>query len=442
VIYKFDTMSKTLILTLSLFSALTCFCQKINYTNNRLFSSIEYRYNVIGKINDKVLVWQANANKHFESSILVYDNEMNFLHAINTNIFQSPAEPQPRFLITGNSFKAIYRHQKSDLLLYMLAGFDENGNLISVKALDSININNNASQQAEYGYMILQSTNKKTMCFIKIAYDKNNYALKLNCSYIDDTIINKDFAFSIDVTKKMLTAINIDNDKNLLFLFEENAGSSTTLKVIKKNYAGDLMLVVNKTVKTSGFQDQSVHITQNPNGYIIYGELNDNNNLFVWQTDTKLNNIAGDTILNKQLSGAWSFIPSGNSMANTFMAWNTNTYAADAAERTGADPQKVRIPNYSNDLTYIPRYNNLTPDEIATSRNYEERLSEESVRRQKDNYSTLQKGGNQYFPEVSLKHIELFKIDSSNKIAWTKFITDGNENNTRSNLLNSKISFC
>lgn len=240
----------------------------------------------------------------------------------------------------------------------------------------------------------------------------------------------------------MLTAINIDNEKNILLVFEEDADSTTRLKIIRKNFSDDLMLVTNKTVKAQGFEDKSIHVTQTPAGYIVYGKLDENNNLFIWQTDNKLNDLAGDTLLNMQFNGGLSFISSGDKMANTFVVWNnSDVNVSENVESVGGASGNIRIPDYSNDPTYIVRYNNFSADAIATQKNYIEKRSRESVLREKDNYSsTLPKDQPQSFLRSSLKNIQLFKIDSGNSVVWSRNFANISTGETSANLENSSIT--
>lgn len=432
--------NKPFCIIFSLFAVSNAFCQKINYTHNRLYSSSEYKYNIIGKVNDKLLVWQANANRHFASTIIAYNEDMDVVHTANTNILQSSVEPQPYFFVTGNSFKVVYKYQDDKYLFYKVAGFDEDGDLQAIQTLDSSEIKKDAAPQSAYS--ILQSADKKNVCFAKIRYDGVTHASILSCRYINDEIVDKDFAFSIDVSREMLTAINIDNEKNILLVFEEDADSTTRLKIIRKNFSDDLMLVTNKTVKAQGFEDKSIHVTQTPAGYIVYGKLDENNNLFIWQTDNKLNDLAGDTLLNMQFNGGLSFISSGDKMANTFVVWNnSDVNVSENVESVGGASGNIRIPDYSNDPTYIVRYNNLSADAVATQKNYIEKRSRESVLREKDNYSsTLAKDQPQSFLRPSLKNIQLFKIDSGNSVVWSRNFNNIPTGETSANLENSSIT--
>lgn len=151
--------NKPFCIIFSLFAVSNAFCQKINYTHNRLYSSSEYKYNIIGKVNDKLLVWQANANKHFASTIIAYNEDMDVVHTANTNILQSSVEPQPYFFVTGNSFKVVYKYQDDKYLFYKVAGFDEDGDLQAIQTLDSSEIKKDAAPQSAYS--ILQSADKK-----------------------------------------------------------------------------------------------------------------------------------------------------------------------------------------------------------------------------------------------------------------------------------------
>lgn len=413
-------MNKTLCVIICLTLALNAFSQKILYTNNSLSTKAQYGYFIIGKANNNILVWQVNAGnhytttihsseygyhampqtdarKHYNSKILVYNNNMQLINTVNTNILESFVDVQPFFLTSQNCFRIIYSCLDGDTLSNKVAVFDANGNMKTVETLYSTRIKKQDLLKPDYSYSILKSNNKKNTCFIKTTYDESNYNLKFNYSFIDDRIINKTFSFSIDVNKKVLTSMNIDNDKNLLLVFEEKQGDSCTIEIMRKNFFDDLMLVADKTLKAGSPKDHSTYITQNATGYILFRELNDltNKNLFVWQTDKKLDDIASDTVINENFSGIYSFIPSENNRQNTFVIWN--------------DYKNYIQPKSSTYIFY-----------------------------KRSSYTcTFSNNSTEYFTEVPLKNIKLFHFDSHNSITWSKtFENDDLEGKAKANMNN------
>ena len=392
---------KRIILLPLLLPAIALFSQSVDFSSGRLYATPEFYYYIIGKVDENILVWQTNTRKRYNSNILVYNEQLQLTNTVNTGILKSFTDPQPWFFVSKNSFSVIYNYRDNHKSLsYKLAAFDGSGNLKSIETLYSDRVKKDNFLQLSY--TILQSNNKKNTCFVEIGYNIKNHLLNLNYSFIDDKIVHDDLVVSVDLNKKKLASINIDNEKNLFLVFEENTDSLTNIEIIKKNFSSSLMLITDKTIKSGGFKDQAVHIVQNASGYIFFGELNDygDKNLFVWQIDNGLNDIKDDTIVNKKLSGLLSFIPSGNNMPNTFVTWH--------------DKVSTRQQNYFRSV-------------------YE-------FRKKAGYTSALSNSSDEYFAKVPLENIELFRIDSLNSILWSKIFTDSAKGKTSTNLDNSIIT--
>lgn len=413
-------MLKTLYISICLVVTFNTFSQKILYSNNSLYSKIKYEYYIVGKVNNNILIWQTDAKNYtsliyttdgeynapqteggrrYSSKIFIYNSSMQLINTVSSNILESSIDIQPYFFTSQNCFRIIFSSLNGDTLLHKMASFDANGNLKSVDTLYSGKVKKEDVLKSDNGYFILQSGDKKTACFIKAIYDKNTYNLKFMYSFIDDTVVSRSFSFSIDITKKQLASLNIDNNKNLLLMFEEKKGDSCIIEIMRKDFANNLMLVADKTLRANGFKMYSAHIEQNATGYIFFGEVdnNRNENLFVWQTTNTLDDIAADTILNKKLEGIQNFIPSSGNGSNTFLVWN-------------------------DDINYVQTQKN-----------------EYNFFRRNSYTGAFSNNNTSFVLKVPVKSVELFQLDSFNSISWSKKFDNSPPGKTSINLSNFSL---
>ena len=421
---------KTLTLIFLFLNSFISFSQKIYYSSNSLLNTGAYNYDIVGSIKNKTIVWQTNASgitstvfgfgensppnlqtsksKSSFSNIFIYDSTMQLLQTIGTDILKNAYDARPKFFVAKNNFKVLYQDLVKKQLSYKVAVFDGNGNLQSLRTLDSLTYEKDIDELSAYGYAILQSENKNNVCLAKMYYDADKHLLNLNYSFIDDTIVNKQLAFSVDINKESLASINIDNDKNLLLVFTSNEDSTSKIKVIKRSYSDSLMLIAEKNIDATGLKNNPVYIVQNTNGYIVFAELNANNNknLFVWQTDRKLDDVAGgDTTIAKPFSGLLNFISSNTNTDDIFIMRN------DVDKRS---PDNV----YG---TYNSRY------ALWPVKSYGGPFNE----------YTSKASGTQ-----ALKNIELFGVNKWNTITWSKVFANDSGMVERTDFYNSTIVRC
>ena len=278
--------------------ALLCFfilkgsSQSIYYTNNKLNTS-EYRYKIIGELNNNIIVWADGLAKEGNTKIFVYDNSMHLITTVNTKI-QSELDEDAECFITSKTFHALYSHKTKNAFLFRLAAFDEKGNMLYDRTVDSIT-NNDALNNQNIYYQTLRSQHNKTVCFTKMLSDTEHHVIKFSFSFIDDNnITSRTFNIPFYEDQEDITDILLDDNKNILLLKQRKLDSAINITLVKLNFANNLIVGANKTISNYFFKANSMHIVQKLNGYTVSGllrkesknfsDLDKEEGLYIWQT--------------------------------------------------------------------------------------------------------------------------------------------------------------
>lgn len=418
-----QSMRKIILLAALAISFTLCRSQSIVYSNYSIKAATS-AYKIIGKVGRNIIVWVCT-DKRYSSEILMYDDKLELTKKVTSDILMSDINPSPIFFNNNDSFCVAYQYLKNKLWQYKIASFNENGNFISEKILDSIQNFNSVTDTAYYHYKFLQSADKKTVCFAKFFYDKQNYIIKFNCNFFTEKTLHKNFVIPFDANHDWLADFLIDNNKNFLFAIHHQTDSVSQLKIIKTNFSDDYMLIVQKDFARISLQRESVRILNTNNSYIVYefgkpeitqDSLHQNEGTFyLWRLDSGLNNNPGDSIYHnfnaenfKEVQGDVIISANGNHLivvqnkidANQLRQQSYNLpprpsfrSKAPLSGETLHDFQMLTVMNFQP----APLF--LVPTPIGVADKYES-----------DNLNIISK-------------VTLFNIDMFNKIEWTKDFT-------------------
>ena len=413
--------------------------QPIHYSNNKLSNS-EYSYKIIGEVNNNIVVWATDLIKQRAATIFVYDKSMHLINSINTNIAQAEPAAGAHFFITGNTFQVLYPCKTKNIFLLKLASFDEKGNMLYERIMDSIENPNSLNNKNVY-YQVLQSKQHKVACFIKMLSDKQHHVLKFSFSFINETALPvRTFSIPFNEDLEDITDMLVDDDKNILLLKQRKLDTAVELTLVKLDFTGNLVLGSNKTVSNYFVKPNSMHIVENTAGYTVFGllkkddrqynDLSKQEGLYVWQTSNDLLDIASDTILNqgtnKDVAMYAACISGNTAFSNLFVIWNAfENMGTSSKPRWAYTAQDNSFQSYEKGNSSNLTYNNL-------SLIY---YDEKSLMNKAPDDINLVKENDKYQPDK----LQLMKIDSSNKIVWQTAIIDSVDNITIANLNNAKI---
>lgn len=415
-------MRKIILLAALAASVTLCRSQSIVYSNYSIKAATS-AYKVIGKVGKNIIVWVC-IDKHYSSEILIYDNKFKLINKVPSDILKSDVNPSPIFFNNNDSFCAAYKYNKNKLWQYRIAFFNEKGNLTSEKILDSIQVFKSEKDTTYYNYKFLQSADKKTICFIKFAYDKNNYVLKFNCNFFTSSkSFYEYFALPFDGNHDWFADFLIDNNKNFFFVIYDQTDSVSHIKIIKKNFSDDYMLIEQKDVAKISLHKESLRILNTANSYIVYGfgesknysidSLNKNEGIFyLWRVDSSLNNNPGDNIYNNI---------NGGSLNDVIVSANEDQLIVVQTEIEDINQPLQRdynIPPQSSSSEEPQRYYVLRQgDDRSMDLNYYYNPSHFVT---PSPTSSGNKPNDNPIDQSITSNVVLFNIDKLNKVEWTK----------------------
>jgi hypothetical protein len=392
-------------------------------------------------VNNNIIVWATDLVKQRAATIFVYDKSMHLTNAINTNISQSEPTAGAHFFITGNTFQVLYSSKTKHTFLLKLASFNEKGNMLYERIIDSIENPNTLNNETIY-YQVLRSKHNKVICFTKMLSDKQHHVLKFSFSFINENAITaRTFSIPFNENLEDITDMLVDDHKNILLLKQRKLDTAVELTLVKLNFTDNVVLGANKIIGNHIVKPNSMHIAQNTAGYTVFGLLkkeyshyNDQHKkegLYVWQTGNDLFDMPGDTILNQgtsnNLATYAACIPGNTVSSNLYAIWN-------AFENIGTSSKPRWAYTAQDDPFFHPYENGNNPNLIYNNLSliYSD---EKALMNKAPNTVNLVKENDKYQPDK----LQLLRIDSSNTIIWQTIINDSLDNITVANLNNAKI---
>lgn len=254
-----------------LFGMIFCysaFAQKIIYTEPDRDDARDMKYEVIGKINGKFLVYKASQNTHY---ISVFDGDMKLLNKqkldyLTDRVFNVDFVKYPDFAYL------FYQYQKRNIIYCMAAKIDADGKkigeIIQLDTTDSREVQNNQI------YSFVQSADKQKIVFFKInTIDSKIHYITTLLFDNNLSLMNKSSEAVVMANRNSyLTAFEVDNKGGFAFL---NATSSSGNDNISK-----LML-----------------ITKEPNMPFKYYDIKKLENVFLDEVKIKADNINNQYLL-------------------------------------------------------------------------------------------------------------------------------------------------
>jgi len=207
-------MKKWMFLMIGIAMVQFALSQKIVYTEPDRDDSKDMKYEIIGKLNGKILVYKGSQSVHY---INVFDNEMKLVNKIKLD-YLTERVFNVDFVRYNDFAYLFYQYQKRNIIYCMAAKIDADGNkigdVIQLDTTDSREVQNNRI------YSFVQSADKQKIAFYKIntVSDKVHYITTL----LFDTELKLQYKLSESVAMKdrnsFLTAFELDNKGCFVFL--------------------------------------------------------------------------------------------------------------------------------------------------------------------------------------------------------------------------------
>lgn len=423
-------MSKLVSTLLILISVTTLYSQRIIFSNSFVGNSNPYK--IIGKVANNFVVWTATDDQN-TSEFLIYNDDLKILKKVHSNFFRNQSNSTLTFFNNNDSFSIAYRYKKGNVWQYRLTFFDAFATELSTIIIDSSNSLNKKIEDNIY-YTFLQSQDKKTTCFTKFAINADSFVLKISCAFINNHIIsNQQFILPFDFTHETINDFLVDSN-NIVLLETVTYDSSFLVKLIKKSFSNDYLLISSKRLESGSLMNGNIYLTKRPDMYLIYGAWQNQQltGFYKWTTDLNLNDEPGDTVLKKVISPTkWNagFIKSEKDWdLFTIEKYRRDTSIYTQFEGTSDNSLWQNELMRNVDLGSLPHISEADKVELGISYHYQDYSSPPPSNQVAE----------RSMAKITESGVDVFSLSNLNQINWFKNF-DSINTELRQNLDNKKI---
>ncbi len=236
------------ILTLLLSVNLACFGQKITYSEPERDDARTLNFEVLGRLNGKVLVYKSYRDLHF---ISVFDNEMQLIQKVPMD-FLSGRILNSEFLQYQEHVYMIYQFQKKNVIYCMAAKLNADGKKLGDPVqLDTTEVNNASTSRI---YSVINSEDKQKIMVFKIN-TRNDKAHVLTTSLFDKdmTLLKKSrLVVTMPQRNDFLTEFTLDNDGDLVCVRASGTASNDNINKVS---------LVTKKAMSDGYAVSDLKVT-------------------------------------------------------------------------------------------------------------------------------------------------------------------------------------
>lgn len=245
------------------------FAQKIIYTEPERDDLRDMSYDIIGKLNGKILVYKTAQNTHF---ICVYDAEMKLVDKVTLD-YLTDRVFNVDFIAYPDFAYLFYQYQKRNIIYCMAVKIDANGK----KTSEAIQLDTTDSREVQNNkiYSFTQSADKQKIQFFKIN-TSNEKVHQITTLLFDKnlTLLNKSREdVSMRERNSFLTSFEVDNQGNFAFLKAYGTSGSDNINqivLITKQADSSIFKYNNITLPASVYLDElKLKVDNTNNRYII-----------------------------------------------------------------------------------------------------------------------------------------------------------------------------
>lgn len=213
-------MKKSFLIVFGLLLVTLAHSQKITYAEPDRDDARNLNFEIIGKMNDNVLIYKGYRETHF---IALYDNEMKMTSKEKLG-FLPDRILQTDFLAYKDFFYLFYQYQRRNIVYCMAVKIDASGKKVGEPIqLDTSNINYSVSKKI---YTLLYSEDKQRIGVVKINTKNEKYhAVTASLFDRDLSLLHRSrVVIPMEERNSFLTEFLVDNEGDFAFL--RGAGSS------------------------------------------------------------------------------------------------------------------------------------------------------------------------------------------------------------------------
>lgn len=259
-----------LIITLSILPAINA--QQIYYADVQKAEARQTHFDIIGKVNDQILIYTEYKNNHILSAYnqdmrLIYNNELNFLPQNILNV---------DFINYSNKVWIIYQFQQKDIVYCKAIALNTtNESTIQPISIDSTQVSKPSKNKI---YSLVVSNDKQKIILFKINTKKENGGIIKNTftTFLFDAqmqlLRKSNFILPIPDRNNYLTDFYLDNQSNFLFTRVTKQTQNdriSSLYINIKPYNADTCYIKNIDIQNLYLDDVKINIDNLNKKYIL-----------------------------------------------------------------------------------------------------------------------------------------------------------------------------
>ncbi|HYK45781.1 MAG TPA: hypothetical protein VEV83_11465 [Parafilimonas sp.] len=422
------------ILPFLLFLSCSANTQKIYYSKTEGNFLFTYSH-TIGQVKDHIIIWKYQSEKSERSEVIIYDDKMNVLNRVKTDILNVNHISSIDFINLGQSFAVVYQYSTKTKWFCKIASFDENGNCVKRQTIDSSSL-----AGAQYGnnpYKIIVSPNSKRFVLARISVPRADL-VSLDFQLLDyvATRIQRS-SILLPRHEVNLNEAILDTTSHLLVPMLKSVERNSII-IYKIDLTTDSLASVACEIKNGSLASNTIGIGQRAGEYIVNAQwksgagdkATNESGLFFWRFGINLSHIA-DTIF-KGIQLPREFFNDEIYFKSSVIADDDGFYIISAPSYMASLSNYItkRAATNSDSMFF---YGNAaampTPDGVAIPNNLDPAdkvpvLRPESRSHMRGNTVVVE---NFHFINAAHLRLHVIKIDNANKLVWTKYLDGANE---------------
>lgn len=245
----------------------TSFAQTIQYSNYEREDTRDINFEIIGKMNNKILVYK---NIRWKHKINIYDNNMNTIETVKLD-FVPEKTFNIDFVAYSDHFIMIYQYQKGNILHCMAVKMDDNAQKLSEPVeVDTTRIPVMSNNKI---YTTISSEDKQKIIIFKIQtrYQKFNLATMLFDNNMQ-LIKRSRYLAEFNDRKESYDNFLLTNDGNFIFTYAKQLGyrdNSNFLSLMMKAPLSEDFLEVKINLDEKYIDEVNLKIDNRNNRYIL-----------------------------------------------------------------------------------------------------------------------------------------------------------------------------
>lgn len=265
-----------------------------NPENKGLISS----FNIIGRVKDKILVWQTNKDHPEKSNILIYDNNMKIINRVNTDLIRNGNLYTINFVATPDSFQVVYQYLKGNALICELAGYNTEGLNTNTQQIDSLPLAN-PGEFNEKAFVVIKPGNGQSLALVRAEVASDKTVRILYHYFSPKSKYSGEALLPFSLNTSVLESLILDDKANILLALSSKTYSGFSLTIYKINAVNNIVTNTLRKLPAGDFINATLNLIEKDNNYFICSGWRKDSlkGVFLWKLDYDLDDVKPYTII-------------------------------------------------------------------------------------------------------------------------------------------------